>query len=70
MDNTVEHLPAQSPQMLTARFARGSTARTQSAGGAGIGLSAVERIVQMHGGQLTITYPDDHAFRVSVELPK
>lgn len=70
MENTVEHLPAQSPQMLTARFARGNTARTQSAGGAGIGLSAVERIVQMHGGQLTITYPDAQTFRVSVEMPK
>lgn len=70
MDNTVEHLPAQSPQSLTARFARGNTARTQSAGGAGIGLSAVERIVQMHGGQLTITYPDTQTFRVSVEMPK
>ncbi len=70
MENTVEHLPAQSPQSLTARFARGSTARTQSAGGAGIGLSAVERIAQMHGGQLTITYPDAQTFRVSVEMPK
>ena len=68
MTNTVDQLPAQRPEELTERFVRGDTARTQKKGGAGIGLSAVKRIVEMQKGQLRISYPDDHSFRVRIEL--
>lgn len=66
--NTVEKLPGQKPEELSERFVRGNTARTQKSGGAGIGLSAVKRIVEMHKGQISITYPDQHTFCVAVEI--
>lgn len=66
--NTVEKLPGQKPEELSERFVRGNTARTQKSGGAGIGLSAVKRIVEMHRGQISITYPDQHTFCISVEI--
>ncbi len=70
MANTVSALPAQSPKELTERFTRGTTARTQSGSGAGIGLSAVKRIVQMHGGQLNISYENENIFQVTIDLPQ
>lgn len=68
MANTVEKLPGQKPEELSERFVRGNTARTQKSGGAGIGLSAVKRIVEMHKGNIRITYPDQHTFCVSIEI--
>ena len=67
--NTVEKLPDLKPDALTERFVRGSTARTQKDGGFGIGLSAAKRIAEMHHGKLEISYPDQHTFLVTVELP-
>ena len=69
IQNTVEQLPAQQPDELTERFARGDTARNQKSGGSGIGLSAAKRITEMHRGRLEVSYPDSHAFCVTVELP-
>ena len=69
LSNTVDKLPEQKPEELAERFVRGNTARTQKSGGAGIGLSAVKRIVEMHKGRMTIAYPDRHTFRVTIELP-
>ena len=69
IQNTVEQLPAQQPEELTERFARGDTARNQKSGGSGIGLSAAKRIAEMHHGKLEVSYPDSHAFCVTVELP-
>jgi signal transduction histidine kinase len=69
ISNTVEKLPQQKPEELTERFVRGNTARTQKNGGAGIGLSAAKRIAEMHKGRIRITYPDEHSFCVTVELP-
>ncbi len=68
LSNTVEHLPEQKPEALTERFVRGTTARTEKTGGAGIGLSAVKRIAEAHGGKLTVSYPDEHRFSAAVEL--
>ena len=68
LSNSVEKLPEQKPEELTERFVRGNTARTQKSGGAGIGLSAVKRIVEMHRGQFKISYPDEHTFCVTVEI--
>ena len=67
--NPVDHLPAQNPEALTGRFVRGDSARTQKDGGSGIGLSAVKRIAEMHRGRVDITYPDQHTFLITVELP-
>lgn len=69
ISNTVDQLPECGPEELMERFVRGNTARTQKSGGAGIGLSAVKRIVEMHKGVLTIEYRGEHVFCVSVALP-
>ena len=69
ISNTVEQLPECPPQELMERFVRGNTARTQKSGGAGIGLSAAKRIVEMHKGTMTIEYRGEHVFCVSASLP-
>ena len=69
IENTVDRLPDRPPEELTERFVRGDTARTQAAGGAGIGLSAALRIAEMHRGTLTVAYPREDLFSVTVELP-
>ena len=69
MENTVDRLPGCPAEELTGRFVRGTTARTQKTGGAGIGLSAAQRIAEMHRGTLTVTYPREDLFAVTVALP-
>lgn len=66
MSNSVEKLPEQEPEELSERFVRGNTARTQKSGGAGIGLSAVKRIVEMNRAKMEIAYRGEHEFQVSV----
>ena len=68
LTNSVEQLPTEKPEKLTERFVRGDSARTQKTGGSGIGLAAVQRICEKHHGRLTIDNPDEHTFRVKVEL--
>ena len=68
ISNTVEKLPEQKPEELSERFVRGNTARTQKSGGAGIGLSAVKRIVEMNQAKMELTYPGEHEFRVAVSF--
>ncbi|MBQ3705888.1 MAG: HAMP domain-containing histidine kinase [Clostridia bacterium] len=70
LSNTVDSLPGQKPEELTERFVRGNTARTQKSGGSGIGLSAVERIIKILNGNIRITYPDEHTFCVTMEMPR
>jgi signal transduction histidine kinase len=66
--NSVTQLPSEKPEKLTERFVRGDSARTQKSGGSGIGLAAARRIAEKHHGKLVIDYPDEHTFRVTVEL--
>ena len=68
LTNSVEQLPTEKPEKLTERFVRGDSARTQKTGGSGIGLAAVQCIWEKHHGRLTIDSPDEHTFRVKVEL--
>ena len=68
LENSVAQLPSEKPEKLMERFVRGDSARTQKSGGSGIGLAAVRRIAEKHHGKLTIDYPDEHTFRVTVEL--
>jgi len=60
-------IPAQQRSTMFTRFQRG--ADTQR-GGYGIGLSIVERAVELHGASIRLTDgPDGHGLRVVVELP-
>lgn len=68
LENSVAQLPSEKPEKLTERFVRGDSARTQKSGGSGIGLAAVRRICEKHHGKLAIDYPDEHTFRVKIEL--
>ena len=67
--NTVENLPDCAPENLFDRFYRGNSARTQSSGGYGIGLSAARAIAEMHQGSISAEYADGNTIRFIVELP-
>lgn len=54
--NTCEEPPEEDLEKMFDRFYRGDTARTQSRGGYGIGLSAARAITEAHGGTITASY--------------
>lgn len=56
VSNPCPLLPSKDPERLFDRFYRGDTARTQSSGGCGIGLSAARSIAQAHGGTICAQY--------------
>lgn len=68
VENTVETLPACEPDALFERFYRGDAAHSQSSGGCGIGLSAARSIVQMHGGRIHGSYPQQNVLRIVCEF--
>ena len=61
--NTVTQLPDAPPDSLFDRFFRADTARTQSSGGYGIGLSVAKAICQMHHGKLSAVYEAPNRIR-------
>ena len=68
-ENTVENLPDCLPENLFDRFYRGNSARTQSSGGCGIGLSAARAIVEMHSGSISAEYSTQNSICFTLELP-
>ncbi len=69
LENTCDKLPDCPPERLFDRFYRGDTARTQSSGGFGIGLSAAQVIVLQHRGRLEAEYPAEDRIAFTVTLP-
>ena len=67
-ENTVECLPDCTPEALFDRFYRGDSARTQSSGGYGIGLSAARAIAEMHQGSIGAEYVNENRIRFTAEL--
>ena len=67
-ENTVECLPNCPPENLFDRFYRGDSARTQSGGGCGIGLSAARAIAEIHRGSISAEYFEDNTIRFAVDM--
>ena len=69
LENCCDKLPDCPPERLFDRFYRADSARTQSSGGFGIGLSAARVIVLRHRGRLEAEYPAEHRIAFTVTLP-
>lgn len=69
LENRCDKLPDCPPERLFDRFYRGDSARTQSGGGFGIGLSAAQVITLQHRGRLEAEYPAEDRIAFTVTLP-
>jgi len=63
-------IPSEEQAQLFTRFFRSSTAFTQAVPGAGLGLTIVRGIVDLHDGEISITSQEGIGTTVSVSLPK
>jgi signal transduction histidine kinase len=53
------------------RFFRGPGAsRNEDSGGAGLGLAIVRRLIELHGGDVTVENVAPHGARFTVSLPR
>lgn len=68
--NTVENVPNCPPEALFDRFYRANSARTQTDGCCGIGLSAARAIAEMHRGTIFAEYDGKTRIRFIVDLPQ
>ena len=55
MADTGPGIPPESLERVFERFYRAEPSRSREAGGAGLGLSIVKRVVELHGGNVTIS---------------
>ena len=69
LENRCDKLPDCPPERLFDRFYRGDSARSQSSGGFGIGLSAAQVIALQHRGRLEAEYPAEDRVAFTVTLP-
>lgn len=63
-------IPPSERSRLTEPFYRGSRAVEQQIPGSGLGLAIVERIVQAHGGRLTVEANEGEGSRFTICLPR
>lgn len=63
-------IPADEQGQLFTRFFRASTATAQAIQGAGLGLTIVQAIVELHSGEVSISSREGIGTTVSVSLPK
>lgn len=62
-------IPAQDLPLIFARFYRTDRSRQRRTGGAGVGLTLVQAIVQAHGGTVTAQSEEGRGSRFTVTLP-
>ncbi|MFD2368114.1 ATP-binding protein [Pseudoduganella sp. GCM10020061] len=69
LDDSAPAVPDDALARLTERFYRVDASRSRQGGGAGLGLSLCERIVQAHGGTLAFAHSPLGGLRACVSLP-
>jgi two-component system OmpR family sensor kinase len=62
-------LSAEATTKVFERFYRGDQGRSRSTGGAGLGLSIAEAIVEAHGGTIEVSSPEEGGALFEVRLP-
>ena len=62
-------IPEEEASRVFERFYRADTARSSSAGGAGLGLAIARWIVDLHGGDIHPERREPHGCRMVVTLP-
>lgn len=62
-------IPPEALPRLFDPFFRADAARARDAGGAGLGLALVKRVVELHGGQVTVASEVGKGSRFTVSLP-
>jgi signal transduction histidine kinase len=63
-------IPADERQRVFARFGRGTNARTRGIPGSGVGLYIAKKIVEVHGGRLTVESVENEGSTFSIVLPR
>ena len=63
-------IPEAAAEHIFDRFYRADPSRSRASGGAGLGLSIVQAIVEAHGGTVSADAVDTSGTRITIELPK
>ncbi len=69
VSNDGEGIPEEDIAHIFDQFYRVDTSRTRATGGAGLGLTIVKRLVEAHGGTVTVTSGNDQGATFTVQLP-
>jgi signal transduction histidine kinase len=69
VDDDGDGVPEAERERIFERFARLDEGRARDAGGAGLGLALVQRVVAAHGGRVTVGTSDLGGARFAVRLP-
>ena len=69
VSNDGEGIPKEDIEHIFDQFYRVDTSRTRATGGAGLGLTIVKRLVEAHGGTVTVASGNDQGATFTVQLP-
>ena len=69
VSDTGEGIPPEALPKVFDRFYRVDASRSQASGGSGLGLSIVQSIMLLHGGNVEITSQVGQGTRVTLRLP-